>query len=129
MGKHIPVDQSIDLAEKSRNKLGNRKQVSASLIHDLEIGSEKRFTLSSSQSRVSQKKMHLFEEFFIIGIDRQDLIGPNIKDTKRLNPKTLYMHTGNRGGECERRKVVKDFCFPEGIQVRQLSKSHTHSHA
>lgn len=31
------------------------------------------------------------------------------------------MHIGeSESGDFERRKVVKDFCFPEGIKIRKL---------
>lgn len=58
----------------------------------------------------------LFDEFFIIGVDTDE-----IQDQKGkffANPKTLYLHLKQE--ECERRRVVKDFCFPDGIELRLI---------
>lgn len=37
----------------------------------------------------------------------------------------MYTSNGsiNPDEECERRRVVKDFCFPDGIEVKQLKNS------
>ena len=39
------------------------------------------------------------------------------------------MHIKNKNEDCERRRVIKDFCFPDGIEVKQLKKSETLSTA
>ena len=80
----------------------------------------------SASSKTSQPNRHcpMFEEFFIIGVDKEDILAEKTwgkTDRKRFNPKNLYMHIkGNATGdeECERRRVVKDFCFPDGIEVK-----------
>lgn len=33
------------------------------------------------------------------------------------------MHTKDRYKNCERRRVIKDFCFPDGIDVKELKNS------
>lgn len=33
------------------------------------------------------------------------------------------MHCDQNFEECERRKVVKDFCFPDGVEIKELKKS------
>ena len=40
----------------------------------------------------------------------------------QVNPATLYTHIkqGTQAESCERRKVVKDFCFPEGVTVTPI---------
>lgn len=38
------------------------------------------------------------------------------------------MHTQSAEEDCERRKVVKDFCFPDGIEVKQLDLHNANSH-
>jgi len=37
----------------------------------------------------------------------------------------MYTENGrvNLEEECERRRVVKDFCFPDGIEVKMLKNS------
>lgn len=35
------------------------------------------------------------------------------------------MHIQGKNEDCERRRVIKDFCFPDGIEVKQLKKSET----
>ena len=88
------------------------------------------YPINESPSRISQRP-RIFEEFFIIGVDRTDLesvggITVNRKndwDRHYLQPKTLYMYNGEDGDNCERRRVVKDFCFPDGIEVKQLKKA------
>ena len=39
-----------------------------------------------------------------------------------MHPATLYTHVkkGIQAESCERRKVVKDFCFPDGVTVAPI---------
>ena len=108
----------------------------------------------SKESRKSNKKLyhHFFEEFFIVGINPQDILEHGKEswkqqEIKRFNPQTLYTHISplhNHGHspnnnaiqtlekqeeENERINVVKDFCFPDGVEVRKLKKSNSLSHA
>lgn len=59
-----------------------------------------------------------FEDFLIIGIDHESL-EPVTDVFDRLVPKTLYEFPKDLEGENsnERTKVVKDFCFPNGVIV------------
>ena len=73
----------------------------------------------SSPERFSLRHSHFFEEFFIIGVDKEEL--KEVKDDRAiLQPSTLYIHNSDNEEECERRRVVKDFCFPEGIEIKLL---------
>ncbi len=61
-----------------------------------------------------RSQTHLFEEFFIIGLDQDHL--KQISGMGMTKPDTLHMFVGElESGDYERRKVVKDFCFPDGI--------------
>jgi hypothetical protein len=77
------------------------------------------FSLSKQRAIEFTKKQYfgnnkkLIEDFFVIGMDHDDI--PKFK--KGQNPsiinmksKVLYMHTDQK--ECQRRSVIKDFCFP-----------------
>lgn len=37
-------------------------------------------------------------------------------------PTTFYSHIkkGEEAEECERRKVIKDFCFPNGVEMKSI---------
>jgi hypothetical protein len=38
-----------------------------------------------------------------------------------MTPKTLYMYNNETNEEaCERKRVIKDFCFPDGIEMTML---------
>lgn len=85
----------------------------------------KRVASSPSPSRISRKFNHLFEEFFIIGVDKDELTKLDWRktDTHRVSPETQYLHIADKKDDCDRRRVVKDFCFPDGIEVKKLNKS------
>lgn len=70
----------------------------------------------------------MFEEFFIIGVDQNDVneIDWTKSTSQYVTPKTLYMYSNQSEEVCERRRVVKDFCFPDGVEVRKVkSKGET----
>lgn len=81
-----------------------------------------------SPGRFSLRHSHFFEEFFIIGVDKEELKQVR-EDQTILQPQTLYIHNSDNEEDCERRRVVKDFCFPEGIEVKLLQKSDSFSQA
>ena len=41
---------------------------------------------------------------------------------KEVQPTLLYSHVkkGEAAEDCERRKVIKDFCFPSGVEMRAI---------
>ena len=41
---------------------------------------------------------------------------------QEVQPTLLYSHIkqGKAAEECERRKVIKDFCFPNGVELRAI---------
>jgi hypothetical protein len=73
---------------------------------------------------MSRRYTHLFEEFFVIGANKDDISKLNWSkiDAHKLNPETLYLHNWEKDSDCDRRRVVKDFCFPDGIEVKKLKK-------
>lgn len=74
------------------------------------------------------KNNKLIEDFFVIGIDQEDVMQIEKGLSQKFHPdknhrheiqmpdnifkqaKLLYTYSGNE--DCPRRKVVKDFCFP-----------------
>ncbi|CDW77603.1 UNKNOWN [Stylonychia lemnae] len=64
----------------------------------------------------------LFEEFFIIGVEYNDIktLDWNKSPTQFIAPQTLYMYSDQSKEECDRRRVVKDFCFPDGVEVKRI---------
>lgn len=68
----------------------------------------------------------MFDEFFIIGIDDKDIESLELDDAEHtyLPPKTLFMFNDKQAKAfCERRKVVKDFCFPDGIELSKVKNA------
>ena len=74
-----------------------------------------------SQSKQSRS---VFKEFLIVGVtdyDALEAVASNDVDkpfpTQSLPPTLLYSHVkqGQEAEECDRRRVIKDFCFPCGI--------------
>ena len=63
------------------------------------------------------------EDFFVIGADLAKKPAVNTKEIY-LPSQVMYMFSDNR--ECQRRKVVKDFCFPNPadsqIRMEKLEK-------
>lgn len=68
-------------------------------------------------------KPKLMEDFFVIGADLAKKPAVNTKEIY-LPSQVMYMFSDNR--ECQRRKVVKDFCFPNPadsqIRMEKLEK-------
>ena len=74
-----------------------------------------------SDENIYKDKPKLLEDFLVIGVDEEDIL--NLQDSiesqaleqnpdeLRLQAKILFMHSGKK--DCQRRKVVKDFCFPD----------------
>lgn len=65
------------------------------------------------------KNSNLIEDFFIIGIDESDI---QLQGRQATNPdfipaqsKVLYMYSDRQ--DCQRRNVVKDFCYPDGSLI------------
>ena len=85
------------------------------------------FNQPTAKQLVAHDTTNIFEEFFIIGVDQQDLSKQdwNNSDKHFLAPKTLYMHINSQVKEdAETRRVVKDFCFPDGIEVSLIKKAN-----
>ena len=71
----------------------------------------------------------MYKEFLIIGVldkDTLELAEQSTEESKtdkdatlsfNVNPSLFYSHIkqGEEAEECERRRVIKDFCFPNGV--------------
>lgn len=80
-----------------------------------------------SQLVRQDKRNSIFSEFFIIGIDPSSILKQDLDNEVPVEPKTLYMFKDNiKTSTCQRRQVVKDFCFPNGVQIRTLKKKRAH---
>jgi len=77
------------------------------------------FSLSKQRAIEFKKKQYfgdnknLIEDFFVIGCDTNEI--PTYKrgqnpEVINMKSKVLYMHTNQK--DCQRRTVIKDFCFP-----------------
>ena len=68
------------------------------------------------------KSQRYFEQFFIVGIDSASLEEVE-KDACKIVPQNLFRYPSLDGGDevSERAKVVKDFCFPNGVLVKKLN--------
>lgn len=69
----------------------------------------------------------VFKEFLIVGVS--DLTARELREAEgssfiqcQAQPTLFYSHIKklNEAEECERRKVVKDFCFPDGIELKAV---------
>ena len=83
-------------------------------------------------------KERFFSEFLIIGASQDEERREELRlENDRMLPETLFMCPGENP-KCERRNVIKDFCFPCGIPMqrqstvddirRQLMKDRKHQH-
>ena len=75
-------------------------------------------TLSKHTSEGPGRKP-FFDEFFIIGVSPETISMVNERRT-HLRPETLWSYPGVLRNNCERRRSVKDFCFPNGVGVKEL---------
>ena len=82
-------------------------------------------THPSDRQEFGAARKPFFDEFFIIGVEKESLDGV-VKGGAFVQPETLWSYPGVLKEHCERRKSVKDFCFPNGIRARELDfKKHT----
>lgn len=67
-------------------------------------------------------KQKIFEDFFIIGVEDQEL-AQSQGIVSFIDPQMLYSHFQAQVEQAvkERRKVLKDFCFPDKVPVRKLN--------
>ncbi len=78
----------------------------------------------STHNDKKANKDKIFEEFFIIGVDKNNVTDADLIDMRPLPPKNLYMYNQDiETTTCQRRAVVKDFCFPNGVEIKNLKKS------
>lgn len=68
----------------------------------------------------------MFTEFFIVGVDQNKLTQADLENEIPIEPKNLFLLIDNTGN-CERRQVVKDFCFPNGVQLRKLKRKRAYN--
>ena len=63
-----------------------------------------------------------FSEFLIIGVSQEGVVThkANPDNEPKIASETLYMYPGENKN-CERRNIIKDFCFPSGICFKQLN--------
>ncbi|CDW72193.1 UNKNOWN [Stylonychia lemnae] len=112
MFQSTPNLQSLLFQTKKRPSLNN--------IEDLSLLDQ----LESHQNYQKQKlkTTKFFEEFLIIGLDQESLDLIENKDDRQV-PKTLYNYPQQIEQDhvlSERARVVKDFCFPNGVSVFKL---------
>ncbi len=67
----------------------------------------------------------MFTEFFIIGADQSKLTQSDLENEIPVEPSNLFLLIDNTN-TCERRLVAKDFCFPNGVQLRKLKMNRAH---
>ena len=84
---------------------------------ELEITAKREQKMQFLQNTFYGKNKHLIEDFFIIGMDKENEIENLERQYLNKSPnkiflpsQVLYMHSNNK--DCQRRNVVKDFCFP-----------------
>ena len=97
---------------------------------------------SKEETEISQQMLDyyiaqnkLLEDFFIIGVNDEDLkrieqgqINSSVNGHEIINMKSRMLYTHSNNAECQRRKVVKDFCFPypadEQIKLIKLTDAN-----
>lgn len=70
-------------------------------------------------SNYNTKYTNFFEEFYIIGVDKLTISSLNTNKIV-LRPSLLWNYP-NRPEHKQRHDVIKDFCFPTGIEVEVSS--------
>ena len=76
----------------------------------MKLSNHKKQIQSSPMQKYFEKSPKLIEDFMIIGASKQEFAELQPQKDVSLPAKMLYCHSGN--DDCQRRKVVKDFCFP-----------------
>ena len=76
-------------------------------------------TQSQGQSR--QQSRSVYKEFLIVGVSDEsasDAVA-TAQSPSFAQPSLFYSHIlqGAAFEECDRRKVIKDFCFPDGVEI------------
>ena len=71
---------------------------------------------SNRNSNTAPNEIRLFDDFMIIGPTQNDF------EEEVLEPITQYSftHTLPEVEKCPRRKVIKNFCFPDDIKIQQV---------
>ena len=69
------------------------------------------------------RRERFFESFFVVGISEDELYDIEYPESvMKFEPQNLHTHPNNEANK-ERAEVVKDFCFPTGVEVRELDLS------
>lgn len=107
------TENRIELLRKSIGR-GARKRVA--------VADELVKVPDTKIQRIFQANPQLLEDFFVIGISQEDIAALRKQHTDPpkdmyRTAKLLFTHSGNTN--CQRRKVVKDFCFPSPVS-RQI---------
>eukprot|EP00347_Sterkiella_histriomuscorum_P012528 403368229 len=105
LGTNMPFDKtSTNLMRQSISKL-NRNSLLPIQI----------------QNNPTKLDIRILEEFFIIGVDKDKVKSMQLKKESPLEPENLFMFNEEVNKTvCQRRAVVKDFCFPNGVQISKL---------
>ena len=64
------------------------------------------------------RRERFFESFFVVGVSPDDLTMVNIQECM-LAPTTLFTSPESEVNR-ERSSVVKDFCFPAGVAIKEV---------
>ena len=81
--------------------------------------------MSQDRRSIILPNVKIFEEFFVIGVEEETLSKCE-GIVSFLDPDTLYSHFKDqvKEGIQQRRKVIKDFCFPDKVPIRKLNGIH-----
>eukprot|EP00347_Sterkiella_histriomuscorum_P007569 403348413 len=124
--KSMTITQSFtDLFQSTANLLNPRKKrISLGDIQgDGQFSLYHLLKLNSSKQNQKMRSQHYYEEFQMIGIDQESL--DSVEDQiNRLVPKNLFNYPLQLKEDLilnERARVVKDFCFPNGVLAIKLN--------
>ena len=102
-------DQTREIAH---NRIVIKSKIQTSNVFSRAIDSGNRIL----SSNVGPHEIRLFDDFMIIGQSQTDF------EEEVVEPMThySYTHTLAEVEKCPRRKVIKNFCFPDDIKMQQI---------
>lgn len=104
---HQKIGKYSTVIERVRSSKGNKvnKHISVNISNNEKFG-------SPSFDKI-------FQDFFIVGVDHKRTL--RYDDNDRTDPKILYSYMNYTNKEDrERVDAIRDFCFPDGLQVEEI---------
>ena len=112
-------EASVERLSMLRNSVVRLKHERGQQVDTFDPQSKVDLQMQFMESTYGDKNANLIEDFMVIGLDQDTELRylerqhMNVRPAKVLAPSSvLYMHS--KKTDCQRRSVIKEFCFPNG---------------